>query len=226
MGSPLWTTLWDLITGRRGRNPRTLYLGHRSDWRDARDPNAPPERLQALLDSPFWEEVLRNPVLPLLLLDQPDFLRTVSPRTNAWMASSRHCAPAVALWLLGRDDDYLQELVENKHLPWAIRREAFHHLGDFNFNPTFTRPRLKGVVTEEERRLLVRASGNFKGGNPPEPLTDGEIEQLATLGCSGLRLAVLTPRCPGKLLERLQWNWSKTHRSCPTGVRTSLRVTS
>jgi hypothetical protein len=158
---------------------------------EALDPNTPARRLLVLLRF-HCDEVLANPALPLVLLEQPDFWACAGHDGLQKAARSGLCPQAVVDWLLSSPAHahLLGDLMKNRGLADATRRAAFLRCPDVE-------PRVEpeAFLPADEAALLRRSR------HGPDPtMTEGELQQLAGLGVLGLGRALDHPRCPEAVL--------------------------
>jgi hypothetical protein len=172
------------------------------------NPNAPLEAL-ALAAGTFPEEVLQNPALDLLLLEDSDLWTRWAPDALGRIAASPRCPASLGAWALRQrwlDESFRDALVENPALPLADRQRLcvqgervperlfLVRLREAGFPPealdVFFRLGLRRSEVEDDE--VVRRG----------PLGEDELTWLFELGGPCPLLVLRARECPPSLLQR------------------------
>jgi hypothetical protein len=169
----------------------------------ARDPSTPAARLLVLMELAL-PDVLENPALPLLQLENPDLWADLDSQTMSALARAPGCPEGFAGWVLGLaavPPGLATRLMQNPALPPEVRRQAFlrRRATEVPLGPD-EQAASAAFLPADERALLARGGW---GGAPTALLSEAELTQLRALGEEGERLALRHPGCPSAWLEPL-----------------------
>jgi hypothetical protein len=176
---------------------------------EALDPNTPPARLLALLET-HAEDVLRNPGFELLLLEQPDVWDELSGMVRQQVLKHPLCPSQLVTWVLREpfpDPWALVRISQNETVPVALRREAFLRLPEFAGSLVENAETLATAKIPLAEFLPAEELALFRRGGvdgPVDPtMTGDEVVALASLGWTGQQLASRHPSCPAPVLEEM-----------------------
>jgi hypothetical protein len=170
-----------------------------TEEQEALDPNTPPARLAALMET-HLAAVLKNPGWPLVLLAEPDFWRRLSGRALLHAAQAPRCPEALATWMVGHVTEplVLGRVAANRALSAATRRAALLQV---------PRPLEEDEVdahadllTESEASLLRRCAHLVKAAD----LELEDFEALEQLGLRGKFIALNDFWTPSEVVARLE----------------------
>jgi hypothetical protein len=170
-----------------------------ADRAEALDPQTPAPRLAALMGT-HLADVLRNPALPLLLVEQPDFWSLLPLGVRLKVARSERCPPEFVAWSLRQPAPDAVDLMCNRALPAASRRAAYARLPFGEITPDLADHLLEHTTFDflsTNEQALVRWA--LEG-----PAVDAAAcSRLVRLDGLGAWLALRQAACPSEALEWL-----------------------